>query len=82
MKKQDDLSSLTVEELKKRAKTAKTATTLLAVIIGIQFAVGVYLTFRKGFNVFTIVPVAFLPLLIVNFTTIKKINEEIAKRKV
>lgn len=80
MRKEPELSTLTIEELEKRAKTTKTASIMLAVVIGLQFAIGVYLTFKNGFNVFTVIPLAFLPMLIVNFTNIKKIKEEIAKR--
>ena len=80
MKKEIDLSTLTIEELEKRAKTTKTASVMLAVVIAIQFGIGVFLTFSKGFNVFTVIPLAFLPMLMVNFSNIKKIKEEIAKR--
>ncbi|MBF6640905.1 hypothetical protein IVB69_05395 [Flavobacterium sp. J49] len=80
MKKETDLSTLTTEELEKRAKNTKTASVMLAVIIAIQFGIGLFLTVSKGFNVFTFIPLAFLPMLIVNFTNIKKIKEEIAKR--
>ncbi len=76
-----NLSELTTEQLYKRLKTAKTVTTLLAGLIFLQFAIGIYLTTQQGFNVFTIVPLAFLPILIVNFSTIKTIKDEIAKRK-
>jgi hypothetical protein len=64
----------------KRAKTTKIASIMLAVIIAIQFGIGIFLTLSKGFNVFTVIPLAFLPMLIVNFTNIKKIKAEIAKR--
>jgi hypothetical protein len=80
MKKETNLSTLTVEELEKRAKTTKIASIMLAVIIAIQFGIGIFLTLSKGFNVFTVIPLAFLPMLIVNFTNIKKIKAEIAKR--
>jgi hypothetical protein len=80
MKNQQDLSTLTSEELDKRAKTTKTAAILLAVIIGIQFFVGLFLTIKQGFNVFIVIPFAFLPLMIINFVNVKKINEETAKR--
>lgn len=82
MKNQTDLTSLTLEELQKRVKIAKTATGLLAGIVFVQFAVGLYLTVKQGFNVFTVIPICFLPLVIVNSAQIKKLNEEIAKRKV
>jgi hypothetical protein len=82
MKKENynNLSALSLEELNKKAKTAKTVTGLLGGLLFIQFAVGIYLTTQQGFNVFMIVPMAFLPILIVNFTNIKKINDEIARR--
>lgn len=80
MKKETNLSTLTVEELEKRAKTTKITSIMLAVIIAIQFGIGIFLTLSKGFNVFTVIPLAFLPMLIVNFTNIKKIKAEIAKR--
>jgi len=81
MKNQPDLSALTTEELNKRAKIAKVVTGMLFGIILIQFAAGIYLTIQKGFNVFTIIPVAFLPLLAVNYYNVKKINDEVARRK-
>lgn len=80
MKKEVDLSTLTVEELEKRAKTTKAASIMLAVIMAIQFGIGIFLTVSKGFNVFTFIPLAFLPILIINFRNIKKIKEEIARR--
>lgn len=81
MKKQPELSELSLEELEKRAKMTKFSSIMLIVAVSLQFLTGVYLTFKNGFNVFIILPMAFLPLIIVNFTNLKKINEEIAKRK-
>jgi len=81
MKKQPDLSQLSVEELNKRAKMTKTATIMFGVVLLLQFAIGVYLTLKNGFNVLIIIPVAFLPLMIVNLNSLKNINEEIAKRQ-
>jgi hypothetical protein len=52
---------------------------MLAIIIALQFGIGVFLAISKGFNVFTFIPLAFLPMLMVNFSNIKKIKEEIAK---
>ena len=80
MKKEPELSSLTLEELNKRAKTTKFATGLLLGVIILQFIIGLYLTFKQGFNVFTVIPMAFLPMVFVNYANLKKINEEIAKR--
>jgi hypothetical protein len=80
MKKEPELSSLSLEDLNKRAKTTKTATGLLLGIIIIQFVVGTFLTVKQGFNVFIVIPLAFLPMVFVNYANLKKINEEIAKR--
>jgi hypothetical protein len=81
MKNNTDLSQLSLEELHKRAKTSRFATGLLLGVIILQFCIGIYLTIKKGFNVFTIIPMAFLPMVMINYAGLKKINEEIAKRK-
>ena len=78
--KETDLSKLTREELLKQEKTAKTVSAFLFGTIFIQFAAGVFLTFKQGFNVFTILPVAFIPILIVSKTNLKKIRAEIDLR--
>lgn len=82
MKNQSDLSTLTTEELEKKAKSTKFVTGLLVGSIIVQFTAGVYLTVINGFNLFLIIPVAFLPLISLNFTNLKKIKEEIEKRKI
>ena len=75
MKKEPELSTFTTEELEKRAKTTKLATGILLGVIIMQFLIGIYLTIKQGFNVFTIIPMAFLPLVIVNYANLKKIKE-------
>lgn len=80
MKNQPDLTTMSTEALEKRAKVTKTASVMLAVIIALQFVIGIYLTVVNGFNVFIVIPAAFLPLLMVNFSNLKKIKEEISRR--
>lgn len=80
MRNQPDLTTLTLEELEKRAKTTKTATGMLLGIIIVQFVIGIYLTFKQGFNVFTVIPMAFLPMVFVNYASLKKIKAEIESR--
>jgi Na+-transporting methylmalonyl-CoA/oxaloacetate decarboxylase beta subunit len=82
MKKQPELSELSLEELQKKIKTIKIANAFLIASIVIQFCAGFYLTIKKGFSPFLVLPVAFLPLVILNVTNYKKIKEEIAKRNV
>lgn len=81
MKKDENLSVLSLEELHKKAKTTKTVTGLLAGLLLVQFGIGLFLTIRQGFSIFIVVPIAFLPILIINATNIKRLNEEIARRK-
>jgi hypothetical protein len=81
MNKPTDLSQLPLEELEKRAKTAKIAIAVMGVSILFMLLSGIFLTIKQGFNAFTILPVAFLPLLIVNTTSLKNIKTEIAKRQ-
>lgn len=81
MKKEPtDLSALSTEELSKRAKTTKAVAGLLAGILLVEFAAGLYLTIKQGFSIFIVIPIAFLPILILNYQNVKKINEEIARR--
>lgn len=75
------LTDLSVIELQKREKTATTMSWLMGVIILIQLASGIYLVTRQGFNVFIILPLVFIPLLIVNIANVKKIKDEIASRR-
>ena len=80
MKNEPDLTALTVEELNAKLKTTKTVAGLLLGIIIVQFVIGVYLTIRQGFNIFIVIPITFLPIVVLNFAGIKKLKEEIAKR--
>ena len=82
MKKEPiELSALSTEELAKKAKTTKMVTGLLAGALLIEFAAGLYLTIKDGFSIFIVIPIAFLPILLINYQNIKKLNEEIARRE-
>ena len=81
MKKQEeDLTKMSIEELNIKLKRTKTSAGLLAGVIAVQFIAGISLTIMQGFNVFTIIPIAFLPILLISFTSIKKIKAEIERR--
>lgn len=81
MKNQPDLTLLTDEALNNKLKTTKLVAGMLLGIIIVQFIIGIYLTVKQGFNVFIVIPITFLPICIINFSSIKKMNEEIARRK-
>ena len=75
-----ELSEMSLDELKSQEKGQ---TIILSVFIGlilIMAIAGGYLTYIKGFNVFTVLPVAFLPLVLVFFNNLKKTKAEISSR--
>lgn len=76
-----DYTQLSVEELTKRHKTTKMASIMLGVIIVLQFLTGIFLSIKQGFSVFTIIPICFMPILIINISSLKKIKEELKSRE-
>jgi hypothetical protein len=78
--KQVPLSELSQEELLKKAKTLKAASTVLGGMLVVLAAASLYLTYLQGFSVFSVLPVTFLPIFIVNVGNLKKIQAEIASR--
>lgn len=78
--KSKPLSEMTKEELQKNEKAMKTAVLVLASCVGLMFITGIYLTFKKGFSVSSVLPVAFLPLFGINLQNWKKVKAEIASR--
>ena len=75
-----ELSELSVEELKTKEKGLKVVVGIYIGILTFMSACSVYLTFQQGFNVFTILPVAFLPIFIGFLGNLKKVKNEIALR--
>ncbi len=78
--KETDLSKLTIEELLKQEKTVKAVSYLFIGVIIIQFAAGIFLTIKQGFSIFMIVPIAFVPILMITISNLKKIRTEIDSR--
>jgi len=78
--KQVPLTELSKEDLLKKEKTSKTAIAALGGLLIVLIAATVYLTYLQGFSVFTVLPVAFLPLFTINISNLKKIRTEIASR--
>ncbi|MFW0738579.1 MULTISPECIES: redox-active disulfide protein 2 [unclassified Flavobacterium] len=74
-------SEMTTEELLKSQKMSKTATYSFAVILLLLCIVNIYLVFKKGFSASQVVPIALLPLLVLNFKTLKDIKEELKSRE-
>ncbi|TCC86640.1 redox-active disulfide protein 2 [Pedobacter frigiditerrae] len=74
------LSELSNEELLKNEKTLKTITSMLAGAIFLLFVVNIFLAFKKGFSALSAVPIALLPIVIINFNSLKEMKKEIKAR--
>ncbi|TKC07948.1 redox-active disulfide protein 2 [Pedobacter polaris] len=75
-----NLSELSNEELLKSEKSLKTITAMLAGAILVLFIINVFLAFKKGFSAFSVIPIALLPIVIVNLNSLKEMKEEIKSR--
>ncbi len=78
--KQTPLSELSQEQLKLKEKTLKGAVGILSGMLLVLFAVTGYLTYLRGFSVFTMLPFIFLPIFLINIINLKKIRSEITSR--
>lgn len=79
--KEQDLTKLTVDELKTKEKILKTSSIIILIAMAIMLFSGIFFMVKMKSPVFTILPVAFLPLVIVFSKQIKSIKEEIQKRE-
>ncbi|WP_146740318.1 hypothetical protein [Flavobacterium lacus] len=79
--KEQDLTQLTVNELKAKQKTLKTSSILILIAMAIMLISGIFFMLKMKSPVFTILPVAFLPLVIVFSKQLKSIKEELQKRE-
>ncbi|KOY87092.1 hypothetical protein AD998_13915 [bacterium 336/3] len=77
----EKLSKMKLQELEKQEKALRIATPVLGGLLVVMFVLSILLFIRQGFSAFSTMPVAFLPLLIVNIINLKKVRKEIASRK-
>lgn len=78
--KEQDLTKLSTEELKVKAKTLKTSSVFILIAMAIMLIGGIFFMVKKSSPVFTILPVAFLPLVIVLSKQLKEVKEEMERR--
>jgi uncharacterized membrane protein len=78
----EDLSTVATEELKKRAKVMKIAVIFIGASVVLTAISGIILATKKGFSAINVIPISFLPMVIIFGTQLKKINEELKKRVV
>jgi len=73
-------AEMTNDELLKNKKTFSAVTYTLAGMLLVLFGMGIYLSIKKGFSALSVVPIALMPIVIINLNTIKEINKEIKLR--
>ncbi|MDP1813407.1 MAG: hypothetical protein Q8K92_03075 [Leadbetterella sp.] len=81
MKENTEFAKLDLEGLKKKEKALNISLKVLIGMMIMMVLAGIYLFTKQGFSVFTILPVAFLPILMTNIKNVKKIREMIAERE-
>lgn len=74
MKKQ--LSEMSVEELNQQQKSTVVN---IGLITG-ALVVFTFIAFQEGFSLLPIIPVLFLPFVVINFIKLRKIKEELRSR--
>ncbi len=78
--KEQDLTKLTVEELKSKAKMLRMASVLLLTAMFMMVVSGIFFMIKTKSTALTFLPVAFLPLVIIFSNQLKKVQEELKKR--
>jgi hypothetical protein len=78
---QKKFTEMSLEELKEKEKTYKNTITALSSIVTMLFIIGIALTIRKGFNSFTVLPVAFLGIVVASQNSLKSVRAEIKSRE-
>lgn len=80
MKDTKSISEYTDEELINNEKKIKILTIMLMVAIIILFLSTIFLTFKKGFSALSVIPIALLPILIMNINNWNKLKKEKVNR--
>lgn len=80
MKDSESLSHLNDEQLIKSYNTAKGIFIGFIVVFILLIAAAVFITLKKGFGVFSVLPIVFITILIANMTNFNKLKTEMKSR--
>ncbi len=78
---QKQISEMTTEELNKNLKLMRVAVAVISASIGVMIISAIVSYNKKGFSVFTVLPLMFLPILTMNIANMRKIKTELDSRK-
>lgn len=76
------LSELTAEELTAEEKKRKGIYIAFSMLIGIMTGVSIYGSVKNGFSFFTVMPIIFFPLFLLNLKQYKDVKKEIKFRNI
>lgn len=80
MKDSESLSHLNDEQLIKSYNTAKGIFIGFIVVFILLIGAAVFITLKKGFGVFSVLPIVFITILIANMTNFNKLKAEMKSR--
>ena len=72
---------MTTEELNRNLKLMRVAIAVISASIGVMIVSAVVSYQQKGFSVFTVLPLMFVPILTMNIANMRKIKAELDTRK-
>ncbi|GEN71291.1 redox-active disulfide protein 2 [Chryseobacterium lathyri] len=75
------LTEYTNEELVSNEKKIKAITIMLGIAILLLFLSNIVITFKRGFSALNVIPLALLPILILNINNWNQLKKEKANRK-
>lgn len=78
--KRENLKAVNTEDLKKKYKTFKMAFYVLAGIVGFMFVISYFNWKESGINATVLLPLFFIPMVLVNFFNVRKIKQELTSR--
>lgn len=76
------LSELTAEELTAEEKKRKGIYIVFSMLIGVMTGVSIYGSVKNGFSFFTVMPIIFFPLFLLNLKQYKDVKKEIKFRNI
>ena len=75
------LSEYTTQELTQKLKALKTVTSIFAGTLIVLFAINLYQSIMNKFTALSIIPIALMPILVINIASISKVKKELKLRE-
>ncbi|OBS12354.1 redox-active disulfide protein 2 [Elizabethkingia miricola] len=79
--KNENLSELSTDDLRKKEKVTKLITSVFIGLLTLLFVLSIYITIKKGFTPLFVVALALFPIVTLNLKNLKNIRNEIDSRK-